>query len=208
MSRGRPPEFDREAALERAMRLFWQKGYEGTSMSDLTLALGMGRQSLYGAFGDKQRLFVACLERYSEQVLEKSLFSALDGDGSPLAAVERVLDAWQAYVESDEFLGCLLGKSLAELGRRDSELDRLMRSKLDRIQKGFERALTRAKASGELDAKADPRALARSIAAFAQGAAVVCQVWREPRAVRDTLLGARTLLAAHRARPKRARSRA
>jgi AcrR family transcriptional regulator len=198
MPKGRPPEFDREAALDRAMRLFWQRGYEGTSMSDLTHALGIGRQSLYGAFGDKRQLFVACLERYSEEVLQKSLFALLEAEGSGLDAIEQVLDAWQAYAESGDFWGCLLGKSLAELGRRDSELDRLMRAKLDRLQKGFERALVRAKQSGELVASADPRALARSLTAFAQGAAVVCQVWREPRAVRETMLGARALVAAHR----------
>src|SRR5262245_37413696 len=105
---GRPPEFDRDDALERAMRLFWAKGYEGTSMSDLTVALGIGRQSLYGAFGGKRELFVACLERYSEHVLERSLFGTLDEPaGSALAALERVLDAWEAYVKSDEFKGCL-----------------------------------------------------------------------------------------------------
>lgn len=197
MPAGRPPEFDREDALDRAMRLFWRRGYEGTSMSDLTQELGIGRQSLYGAFGDKQKLFVMCLERYADQVLEKSLFGTLDAEGSALAAIERVLAAWEAYAESSEFLGCMLGKSLAELGRRDSELDRLMRGKLDRVQKGLERALARAKAQGELDAHADARAMSRSITAFAQGAAVVCQVWREPRAVRETMLGARALLAAH-----------
>jgi TetR/AcrR family transcriptional repressor of nem operon len=206
MPKGRPPKFDREASLDRAMRLFWEKGYEGTSMSDLTQALGIGRQSLYGGFGDKRELFVLCLERYTEQVLEKSLFAELDDEGSPLAAIERVLDAWEAYANSDAFLGCLLGKSLAELGRRDSELDRLLRAKLDRIQKGFERALTRAKLAGELTASADARALARSVTAFAQGAAVVCQVWRDPRAVRETMLGARALIAAYKTPPARARA--
>src|ERR1700721_4762124 len=62
---GRPREFDTDAALEKAMRLFWAKGYEGTSVADLTKALGISRPSLYAAFGDKQSLFRAALERYA-----------------------------------------------------------------------------------------------------------------------------------------------
>jgi AcrR family transcriptional regulator len=62
---GRPREFDIDAALEKAMRLFWAKGYEGTSVGDLTETLGISRPSLYAAFGDKQSLFRAALERYA-----------------------------------------------------------------------------------------------------------------------------------------------
>src|SRR3984957_16068770 len=62
---GRPREFDTDAALEKAMRLFWAKGYEGTSIADLTETLGISKPSLYAAFGDKQSLFRAALERYA-----------------------------------------------------------------------------------------------------------------------------------------------
>jgi len=62
--RGRPREFDREQALERAMQVFWEKGFEATSISDLTEAIGINPPSLYAAFGDKERLFLAALERY------------------------------------------------------------------------------------------------------------------------------------------------
>src|SRR5271170_6573535 len=62
---GRPREFDTDAALEKAMRLFWAKGYEGTSVADLTGEMRISRPSLYAAFGDKQSLFRAALERYA-----------------------------------------------------------------------------------------------------------------------------------------------
>lgn len=176
------------------MQVFWEKGFEGTSMSDLTGVLGIGRQSLYGAFGDKRALFVECLERYVSTVLEQALFQVLDAEGSPLANVRRVFDAWGAYAESPEFRGCMLGNSLAELGSHDSELDGILRWKLDRLRGGFERALTRAKELGELRESADVGALARSLTAFAQGAALVCRIWRDPEAIRATLLGARTLI--------------
>jgi TetR/AcrR family transcriptional repressor of nem operon len=193
---GRPREFDREDALERAMILFWERGYEGTSMSDLTEALGIGRQSLYGAFGDKRALFLACMDRYVEQVLELGVFDPLASAGSPLENVHKVLDGWEQYAQSAQFRGCLLGKSLTELGRREPELDRVLRAKLDRMEAAFERALRLSKKEGELSAAADVRVLARALTTFAQGAGMVCQVWREPELIRQTMDGARSLLAA------------
>jgi AcrR family transcriptional regulator len=65
-SRGRPRSFDRDAALERAIEVFWSKGYEGTSISDLTQAMGINPPSLYAAFGDKERLFLEAIERYEQ----------------------------------------------------------------------------------------------------------------------------------------------
>lgn len=62
--RGRPRSFDREAALERAMEVFWRQGFEGSSLHDLTEAMGINPPSLYAAFGDKERLFLECVERY------------------------------------------------------------------------------------------------------------------------------------------------
>jgi len=63
---GRPRAFDIEAALDRALRVFWEKGYEGASLSDLTKAMGINRPSLYAAFGDKQALFRKALDRYAD----------------------------------------------------------------------------------------------------------------------------------------------
>jgi len=198
---GRPREFDRDEALERAMQLFWVRGYEGTSMSDLTQALGIGRQSLYGTFGDKRRLFLACMDRYVDGVVKFAIFDPLALEGSPLQNVGRVLDAWEGYAKSSEFRGCLLGKSLGELGQREPALDLVLRSKLDRVEQAFERALRLAKKQGELLPSADPRMLARALTTFAQGAGMVCQVWREPEVIHQTLQGARALLAAFSAKP-------
>ena len=64
MAAGRPREFDAEKALDAALKVFWRKGYEGASLSDLTKAVGVNRPSLYAAFGDKEALFRQALERY------------------------------------------------------------------------------------------------------------------------------------------------
>ena len=63
---GRPRAFDLETALDRALQVFWRKGYEGTSLSDLTKAMGINRPSLYAAFGNKEALFRKALDRYAE----------------------------------------------------------------------------------------------------------------------------------------------
>lgn len=63
---GRPAAFDKEAALDAAMRLFWERGYEGTSMADLSLAMGIHPSSIYAAFGDKQELFALAARRYAD----------------------------------------------------------------------------------------------------------------------------------------------
>src|SRR2546422_11461601 len=65
--RGRPREFDREAALEQAIDVFWRHGYEATSVSDLTAAMGINPPSLYAAFGDKEKLFLEAVEPYQQQ---------------------------------------------------------------------------------------------------------------------------------------------
>jgi AcrR family transcriptional regulator len=67
MVAGRPREFDYDKALEQAMNVFWSKGYEGTSMPDLTDAMGMNRPSVYAAFGNKEELFNKALDRYHKQ---------------------------------------------------------------------------------------------------------------------------------------------
>src|SRR5438309_11392407 len=92
MPRGRPREFDREAALERAMQVFWRHGYEATSVSDLTRAMGINPPSLYAAFGDKEQLYLSAIERY-EQGRREVVAQLLDEAPSARQAIERLLAA-------------------------------------------------------------------------------------------------------------------
>jgi TetR/AcrR family transcriptional repressor of nem operon len=191
---GRPPEFDRSQALERALELFWRRGYEATSMSDLTDALGIGRQSLYGAFGDKRKLFLQAVDLYVDGVLKTGIFDLLDRPGSPLGNLNAVLDSWQAYAVSAEFKGCLVGNTITEMAITDEELGGVMRRKLDRMNAAFTRVLRRAKDEGELLADADVAALSHALTAFSQGVAVVSKVWREPRTIRALVDSIRALV--------------
>src|SRR5438309_3310133 len=106
--RGRPREFDREAALEQAIDVFWRHGYEATSVSDLTAAMGINPPSLYAAFGDKEKLFLEAVERYQQQ-RRQSVMKVFDEAPTAKEAVRRVLqDAARELACSSHPRGCLL----------------------------------------------------------------------------------------------------
>jgi AcrR family transcriptional regulator len=88
--RGRPRSFDRGRALERAMHVFWRQGYEATSVSDLTRAMGINPPSLYAAFGDKEQLYLEALGRYQQRRVE-SMAKWFDEEPTAKAAVRRLL---------------------------------------------------------------------------------------------------------------------
>ena len=175
------------------MLVFWKKGYLGTGVVDLEQATGLGRQSLYGTFGDKRALFLKVVERYFERVLKPGI-DLLDAPGSARAHLEEMFRLWEATAEAPEFHGCLLGSSVPEFGGRDAEMSDVLRRKLDLLESAFARALRRAKVSGEVNAGLDTRATARSLLTLAQGLAVVARVNREPVFVRSVVQTARRML--------------
>ena len=166
------------------MAVFWKKGYAGTALAELEAATKLGRQSLYGAFGDKRALFARVVERYFEVVLRPYIIDVLDAPGSPRANVEQVIRAWESAAAAPEFNGCLVGNSSSEMGWHDPEMAELLRRKLELLEAAFHRALTRAQRAGEINAGADVRALARSFVVTAQGLSIVCRVNRERAFVR------------------------
>jgi len=181
---GRPRQFDPDAVLDAAMAVFWKNGYAGTALAELEAATKLGRQSLYGAFGDKRALFARVVERYFDVVLRPYIIDVLDAPGSPRANVERVIRAWESAAAAPEFNGCLVGNSSSEMGLHDPEMAELLRRKLELLEAAFHRALTRAQRAGEINAGADVRALARSFVVTAQGLSIVCRVNRERAFVR------------------------
>lgn len=157
--RGRPRRFDRDAALRTAMRLFWEHGYEGTSLSVLTSAMGITPTSLYAAFGSKESLFREAVEAYN--AAEGSPTGEAMRSPTARGAVEEMLRAnADAYVDPDTPPGCMVvlsginlsegheavGDYLAELRRQDRAAVRA------RIVQGVE--------DGDLPAEADADALA------------------------------------------------
>lgn len=169
----RPREFDVDAALESAMQTFWAKGFEATSIDDLCESTGLGRSSLYAAFGDKRQLYLRALDRYEEDAATR-VAAALGGPlpirKSIAAFLDRIIDD---IVSGPGRRGCFIGNCAAELSRGDREAVNQVRRSLARVEKVFCEVLTRAKARGEIDAKSDVTALSRHFTAGIQGLRLV-----------------------------------
>jgi TetR/AcrR family transcriptional regulator, transcriptional repressor for nem operon len=190
---GRPRSFDVTDVLDRAMGVFWRKGYEGTGLVDLEEATGLGRQSLYGVFGDKRGLFAKVVEHYFERVIKPGI-DLLDAPGSPRAHIEQTFDAWEAAARSPGFNGCLIGNSVPEMCAKDPELGTVLARKLALMEQGFVRALKRAQRDGEVSTKLDVKSTARTFLTLAQGLAVVVRAQGDPSFVRSVTQTARGLL--------------
>jgi TetR/AcrR family transcriptional regulator, transcriptional repressor for nem operon len=190
---GRPRNFEVDDVLGRAMLVFWKKGYEATGLVDLEQATGLGRQSLYGAFGDKRGLFLRVVEHYFSHVLKPGI-DVLDAPGSAKANLERIFGAWEATAAAPEFHGCLLGNSVPEFGSSDTEMSALLARKLELLEAAFARALRRAKRDAEVPASLDVKNTARTLLTLAQGLAVVARANRDPAFVRGVVQIAHGLL--------------
>ena len=106
--RGRPRSYDPEAVLDRAAQLFWANGFSATSLDDLGAAMGMGRPSIYNAFGDKEALFLRALRRYRDTVASTPL-RALKAEDSIRQGLDAFFGQFVAYTTADRsHLGCLL----------------------------------------------------------------------------------------------------
>jgi AcrR family transcriptional regulator len=170
-SRGRPRVFDMDEALEKALKIFWARGYEGTSIAELTETLGVNKPSLYAAFGNKEELFYKALLRYAS---------------GPVAFVNDVLKEPTARKVAETFLfraaefltdpqhpkGCMIVQGALSSG----ESAELVRNILIKFRKSYEDQLaerfTKAISDGDLSSKANPKCLAKYLATIHQGMSV------------------------------------
>jgi TetR/AcrR family transcriptional repressor of nem operon len=189
---GRPRKFCRDEALDKAMALFWEQGFEATGVAQLTETLGIGRQSLYGAFGDKRGLYLEALKRYSDESLG-GIRKQLNGPGRAIDGLHAFLDGLAERAGSPGYSGCFLTNSCSELGARDPDLTIVLQHNLTRLADLFQGAIERAQAEGDISADTNPRALARALVNTLQGLATASKV--EPGFARDTIDQVRRLLA-------------
>jgi AcrR family transcriptional regulator len=172
----RPREFDVEKVLERALATFWEHGYEGTSIDDLVAATGIGRASLYGAFGDKEQIFAKALERYYAMVGD----AMEEGKDEPSArvALERLFRAFLAKsLPKSGPRGCFLLSS-AVGGDAPSLAREAYSEHTGRLERALEALVRRGQESGELSQAADAPSLARMLAVLLQGMAAGARAGR------------------------------
>jgi AcrR family transcriptional regulator len=168
---GRPRAFDIDQALDRALQVFWRKGYEGTSLSDLTKAMGINRPSLYAAFGNKEALFRKALDRYAEGPAAYTR-KALD-EPTARAVVERLLrGVIDLLTDPCTPQGCLAVQGALACGDAADAIRQELISRRVAGEAALRQRLERAIADGDLPADADPADLARYVTTISQGMAV------------------------------------
>ncbi|MFY0532405.1 TetR/AcrR family transcriptional regulator [Nannocystis pusilla] len=179
----RPREFDRDEAIERAMAVFWEHGYDGTSTDQLLQAMGIGRQSMYAAFGDKHGLYLAALERYQARQ-GADLLERLRAVSSPLGAIEDILLGVAGDTAEGRSRGCFGIQSIIEMAGRDPEVVTLARSATALCEAAFERMVAEAKRRDEVGAHVDERSAGRFLLSTLQGLRVSARTGATPEALR------------------------
>jgi TetR/AcrR family transcriptional repressor of nem operon len=173
LPRGRPRTFDTEAAVERAMGVFWSRGYHATALPDLLRATKLSRGSLYAAFGDKHSLFLRALDRYVADALAR-IDVELAPDREPIGGLRAYL---AGYIDRTSGArgrrGCLLVATAMELAGRDAEVDLRIASFFKAMEAQVADALCRAKAAGTLADGVEPSSAARILVCFVEGLRVV-----------------------------------
>jgi AcrR family transcriptional regulator len=180
----RAKEFDRDAALSEAIRVFAEHGFEGTSTEELVRAMGIGRQSLYDTFGDKRQLYVAALEQYTSDSISEQ-FQDLKSKRSAIKGIEALLRGAVERAASMPSPSCLGVAAICEFGRSDPEISTVSDAAGHRVRSLLEQCLSKAKEDGEIAQEVD----VREAAAFILAALVGIKVAARARAPLESLRG-------------------
>lgn len=170
--RGRPRSFDRDRALQRALDVFWDKGYETASVSDLTQAMGINPPSLYAAFGDKEKLFLEALDRYYETRSE-SLACAYQEEPTAREAIRRILMEFADQLATDgHHRGCMVVMATTTCADASPHLKAKLAQARATSRSRFKARLDRALAEGELPEGTNTGTLADFYTTVFQGMSV------------------------------------
>jgi TetR/AcrR family transcriptional repressor of nem operon len=157
----RPAEFEREAVLKEAMHVFWRKGYNTTSIKDIVDATDIQPGSLYWAFGNKQKLFLAALECYRQEI-QDLVNATLKADLPPLARIEQFFHGLVAHTSTNgKNNSCLLINTLLEAAEDDQEIRAVVSQTFTQLEAGFAQVLTLAQQQGAIAAHKNPQDLAK-----------------------------------------------
>lgn len=184
---GRNKEFDRDEVLQRAMEVFWSRGYEAASIQDLIKHMGINRQSLYDTFGDKHALYLQALDRYRE-VETRKLFELLEKRGSVRKALGQLFGkVVGGSLCSGERRGCFMVNATSELAGRCKATAARACGNMDSMENALYRALVRGKKEGELRGVRDHRAVARFLYCNLQGLALMAKATPDRKRLEDVV---------------------
>ena len=183
----RPKEFDPAEAMREAMDAFWERGYHGTSVSDLLAEMGLNRGSLYGTFGDKKQLFLKVLDEYSKQG-RRILEAALDKPGPAKAVLlDWIREVAEMCTGEAGLRGCLALKAAMEMAPHDKEVSDWVKHATRERELMVAKLVRRGQAEGGVNADLDPRAVARYLITSLTGLKVLGTAAPSDRDVREVL---------------------
>ena len=151
-------EFNEEEAIQKAMEVFWEKGYNGTSLRDLTEAMKINSSSLYNTIGDKQELFVKCVKHYTE-IRKKDLQQRAASSGSPFSILLKYIDDAVSVIIS-EANGCMAIKAVFEAATDDQRVKDILKADSDSAYQFIYEHIAKAMNEGEISNEEDPELLA------------------------------------------------
>lgn len=175
----RTKAFDQTRVLDRALALFWCRGYSATSLHDLLIHMEISRQSLYDTFGDKHQLFLAALDRYCAVQAQEPLRPLRDG-GSVRAAIRIVLREMVAEAASGERRGCFLVNSAIECAPHYTDIAAKVAEGVYATEDFFAEAIRHGQQNGEIASERDPVLLARYLVTMMQGLRVQVKALPNP----------------------------
>jgi TetR/AcrR family transcriptional repressor of nem operon len=178
-------EFDPDEALDKAMKVFWQKGYANTSIEDLVSATGVNRYGLYDEFENKHGLFLAALDHYQNAVVGM-LFGIVERPDASLTEI-RAYFAKLVKLSSSEMgkLGCLMASCASEVAPHDERAANKVEEFRARLQLGCRNALSNAKAAGEFPAQFNVEPVADFLTGVMQGLSVMARSNTNPKVIKN-----------------------
>jgi TetR/AcrR family transcriptional repressor of nem operon len=180
----RPKEFDRDEALGRAMKVFWERGYDNTSITDLVEGTGVGRQSLYDTFGDKLAIYLAVLDLYRREQ-GKELFAH---NSSPRKALEATFRKMARTVGEAERPSCMMvDAALSVAAGADRPIAKLVKENFAANERLFLDLLHAAEDAGEIQKGQDKRAIARTLINAVHGLRLTARTAHDPSFVEDVI---------------------
>jgi len=165
----RPREFDETAVLAAAREVFWTKGYAAASVDAIGVATGLGKGSLYGAFGGKRGLFGQVFDQYCTNALRATAAALAGPDREALERLRAFVSAGAAATGGDARRGCLLAKSVAELADHDADVQQRANETYMLMEDYLTAAVEAAQRHGSLRPDGDAHALAQTLLALQRG---------------------------------------
>lgn len=178
----RPRNFDEADVLRKAMTLFWNKGYEAASLTEILQATGLSKSSLYETFGNKHELFIRAFRLYRDERMD-NLIDSLSGENVYLA-IESV---FHALLQSEKSLGCMTSNEAIEMAPHDAIIQNLVESDFDDVEQAFLNAIIRGKANGSLQTELEAVKLARFLTISLQGINVMLRAQSKRERIEDAI---------------------